>query len=776
MDTPLGSRYVLHDVLGRGAMGQVFRGSVRGSGAAVAVKVLKPELVSDTEVVARFFRERSILTSIDHPNVAKVLDLVVEGETLGIVMELVEGQDLRRYLRARGTLPPGEAVYLAGQLLMGLAAVHAGGVVHRDVKPENVLVSMVRGQMMLKLTDFGVSRLSYGASLTKMTSLIGTPEYMAPELAEHDAATPAADLYSAGIVLYEMLAGRTPFAGGHPMAVLRRQVEQPPPPITGVPGDLWAQIESLLAKDPGSRPGSAAAALSRLVPLQGGLAGLPALPPMADRESEAVTHRGSRDSRVTADQDAVSRGSTVLRARNREHAVAEAALAPGPPGRGRWTRHRNRRRATVLALPAALVILAAAFGVLLTRSPHVAAKPPSAQLTASYSFGPQQYQDGLLIVRRWTLSGKDGSLLTETITASSATGKTDRVKFTEPIPAAIASTLRSVHFEPAPSRIIQDDPVVQWDLSLPAHGTIDVGYQAVVGSAGATQVRLAQWAKDLDTLQTSLHLPKPVTIGVRSLSISPATLRLGQGATASLVLKGLLSDGRAAAQSMLAGAIWTTSNSAVAVVDSASVVAVGPGTAVITAQLGTARASVAVTVTGTPNLAGGDTNSPAPGIPSSPRRVRGSSSPSSPGGGGVSSPSPSTPTSPSPLPCTPDITAVGPFQANGSQTVVIDGSCFGTGNTTSATDTAYFEISDLTTGWNACFADSQVEDYVTCNVSSWTDNYITFSGYTGYYGNGSWVVNNGDNIEIQVWNPQSGNGPATCQVVAGSGSPTHCSG
>ena len=99
MDTPLGSRYVLHDVLGRGAMGQVFRGSVRGSGAPVAVKVLKPELVSDTEVVARFFRERSILTSIDHPNVAKVLDLVVEGETLGIVMELVEGQDLRRYLR-----------------------------------------------------------------------------------------------------------------------------------------------------------------------------------------------------------------------------------------------------------------------------------------------------------------------------------------------------------------------------------------------------------------------------------------------------------------------------------------------------------------------------------------------------------------------------------------------------------------------------------------------------------------------------------------------------
>jgi hypothetical protein len=540
-----------------------------------------------------------------------------------------------------------------------------------------------------------------------MTSLIGTPEYMAPELADHDRATDAADLYSAGIVLYEMLAGRTPFAGGHPMAVLRRQVEQPPPPITGVPGDLWAQIESLLAKDPGSRPGSAAAALSRLVPLQGGLAGLPALPPMADRESEAVTHRGTRDSRVTADRDAVSRGSTVLRARNREHAVAEAALASEPPGRGRWTRHRNRRRATVLALPAALVILAAAFGVLLTRSPHVAAKPPSAQLTASYSFGPQQYQDGLLIVRRWTLSGKDGSLLTETITASSATGKTDRVKFTEPIPAAIASTLRSVHFEPAPSRIIQDDPVVQWDLSLPAHGTIDVGYQAVVGSAGATQVRLAHWAKDLDTLQTSLNLPKPVTIGVRSLSISPATLQLGPGASRPLTLKGLLSDGQAAPRSLLAEVAWSTSNSAVAVVEtSGAVFGAGPGTAVVTAELGTARASAVVTVTATSNPAGGNANSTAPGLSSPQARGGGHSSPS-PGGGGASSPPPSPASSPTS--CMPQIATVGAVEAAGTQTVYITGSCFGTGNTSSAADTQYFEITDVTKGWSACWTDGPGE-------------------------------------------------------------------
>jgi len=385
VEQPLGSRYVLHELLGRGAMGQVFRGTVRGSGAPVAVKVLKPELVSDTEVVARFFRERSILTSIDHPNVAKVLDLVVEGDTLGIVMELVEGQDLRRYLRVRGTLPPGDAVRLVCQLLQGLAAVHAGGIVHRDVKPENVLVSMASGEMVLKLTDFGVSRLSYGASLTKMTSLIGTPEYMAPELADHDTATPAADLYSVGIVLYEMLAGRTPFAGGHPLAVLRRQVEQPPPPVPGAPAELWAQIESLLTKDPRSRPASAATALDRLAPLQNRLDRMPALPPMpgqpAPMPGQTVSGRESGRTMSGREPD-----RTVLRARDRGQGPSRVTEPPsvvsGRAGRGRV--RAQRRRAAIIALPAALVIIAAAaFAVLLTRGPHTAARAADSQTLAT---------------------------------------------------------------------------------------------------------------------------------------------------------------------------------------------------------------------------------------------------------------------------------------------------------------------------------------------------------------------------------------------------------
>jgi len=364
------------------------------------------------------------------------------------------------------------------------------------------------------------------------------------------------------------------------------------------------------------------------------------------------------------------------------------------------------------------------------------------------------------------LSGQDGSLLTEAITASSATGKAARVKLEEPIPESIASNVQSVHFRPAPSRIIRADPLVEWDLTLPARGTIEVGYQATVGPAGATRARLAQWAKEFDALVVSLNLPRPVGIGVRSLSISPATLNLGQGASRPLTLKGLLSDGQAAPRPLLAGAAWSTTNTAVAVVETGgAVLGVGPGTAVVTAQLGTARASTVVTVTGTSNLAGGDTNSTAPGVPSS-RGPGGGPSSSSSGGGGTTSP-------PVPRSCTPRIATVGAFEAAGTQTVYVTGSCFGTGNTSSAADTQYFEITDLTKGWSGCWTNGP-GDLVTCNIFSWTDSEISFGGFVGYYGQGGWVVSNGDNIEVKVWNAQSGKGPATCQVVVGSGSLTNC--
>ena len=245
-----GSRYLLGEVIGRGAMGRVFRASVRSTGAPVAVKVLRDDLASQPDVVARFVQERQVLRSVAHPNVVTVHDLVVEGDQLGIVMDLVEGGDLRTGVRF--PVPADEALSMAGQIAAGLAAVHATGVIHRDLKPENVLVDRSRGQVVLRLTDFGVSRL-VGQTLTKVTSLIGTPGYLAPEVAAGQRATAKADVYSLGVLFFEMLTGRAPFEAENIMALLRAHADAPVPRPIGMPDDLWELLVGMLAKTPEDR-------------------------------------------------------------------------------------------------------------------------------------------------------------------------------------------------------------------------------------------------------------------------------------------------------------------------------------------------------------------------------------------------------------------------------------------------------------------------------------------------------------------------------------------
>jgi hypothetical protein len=392
MAKSLGSGYILQEALGRGAMGEVFAGTIRATGEPVAIKILRPEFVSDPGIVARFVQERTILMSIADPHVVRVIDLVIEGDTLAIVMELVQGPDLRRQLRSWRTVPPAQALHLTGQLLDGMAAVHAAGIIHRDIKPENVLVDTSAGWPRLKLTDFGVARLSYGASLTKLTGVIGTPEYMAPELTEHNRATPAADVYSAGIVLYEMLCGRTPFAGGHPLAVLRRQADQAPPVIPGVPAELWDRIAWMLAKDPESRPGSAAEAYAELVPLESSLASWPALAPWAGPEAGMPTLTAPTQGQVsTQGHGGSAPGATVLRHRDRGGATPGSPGGPAPgPGAEEGllagtqmpltSRSRRKRQARVAVLA---VALAAVLGLVTTVAMAATHRPATLRPAAS---------------------------------------------------------------------------------------------------------------------------------------------------------------------------------------------------------------------------------------------------------------------------------------------------------------------------------------------------------------------------------------------------------
>jgi serine/threonine-protein kinase len=257
---PVGSKYLLEEPLGRGATGTVWRGRVRGEeGEAVAVKVLKEELAGDPDVVMRFLRERSALVRLRHPHIVRVRDLVVEGDLLALVMDLIDGPDLHRYLRENGPFSPVGAALLTAAVADALAASHADGVVHRDLKPANVLLATTRGEdgaerMHPMLTDFGIARLADSPGVTRTHEFVGTPAYVAPESAQGRTQTSAVDVYGAGILLYELLTGHPPFRGDSAIEVLHAHLNEQPRRPSTVPDPLWTVIERCLRKDAAQRP------------------------------------------------------------------------------------------------------------------------------------------------------------------------------------------------------------------------------------------------------------------------------------------------------------------------------------------------------------------------------------------------------------------------------------------------------------------------------------------------------------------------------------------
>ncbi|MFB9464116.1 serine/threonine-protein kinase [Streptomyces cinereospinus] len=264
---PVGSKYLLEEPLGRGATGTVWRARQRETagaeaavpgqpGETVAIKVLREELASDPDIVMRFLRERSVLLRLTHPNIVRVRDLVVEGDLLALVMDLVNGPDLHRYLRENGPFTPVAAALLTAQIADALAASHADGVVHRDLKPANVLLKQDGGQMHPMLTDFGIARLADSPGLTRTHEFVGTPAYVAPESAEGRPQTSAVDVYGAGILLYELVTGRPPFSGSSALEVLHQHLSAEPRRPSTVPEPLWTVIERCLRKNPGERPGA----------------------------------------------------------------------------------------------------------------------------------------------------------------------------------------------------------------------------------------------------------------------------------------------------------------------------------------------------------------------------------------------------------------------------------------------------------------------------------------------------------------------------------------
>ncbi len=343
----LDDRYELHAVIGEGAFGRVYRGVDRRLARTVAVKVIKPWWAEDTAWVERFEREAQLLARVSDPGIVQIYDIGHASEGPYYVAELVEGESLAERL-LRGPLPAEEAREIAQQLCEALASAHAQGIVHCDVKPANVLLAR---DGTLKVGDFGVARLAGGTSQALSATVAGTPRYMSPEQARGRPTSAATDVYSTGVVLYEMLTGEPPFMDGSAVELGLRHLQDDPAPLPeDVPADLAGVVGRALAKDPGERWRDGAQMASALracgdEPIRRGTR------PAPSADTDGHGERGGTAT-IVLEQPATVRLSSADRL-DAASLAAETRLLIGGRATPPISRSIRRRR---LILPAALVL------------------------------------------------------------------------------------------------------------------------------------------------------------------------------------------------------------------------------------------------------------------------------------------------------------------------------------------------------------------------------------------------------------------------------------
>ncbi|HEY9495885.1 MAG TPA: serine/threonine-protein kinase [Intrasporangium sp.] len=258
----LGDRYRLESRIASGGMADVWAGNDEVLKRLVAIKIMRPDSKHEKLFALRFRDEAVHSAGLNHNNIATVFDYGEDDGLAYLVMELVAGEPLSTILRERGPLPPAEVRSILGQAALALAVAHEARVIHRDVKPANILV---RPDGVVKLTDFGIARALDASGHTQHGEMLGTPNYISPEQAMGQPATGSSDLYALGVVGHEMLSGSRPFDRGTPIATALSHVNESPPSLPDdVPDDLAQVIHDCLQKNPADRPPNAAAVAVRL--------------------------------------------------------------------------------------------------------------------------------------------------------------------------------------------------------------------------------------------------------------------------------------------------------------------------------------------------------------------------------------------------------------------------------------------------------------------------------------------------------------------------------
>jgi eukaryotic-like serine/threonine-protein kinase len=401
----LGERYRLVERIAVGGMGQVWRGTDEILGRTVAIKLLSAKHASDEQFRIRFQGEARYAASLSHPGIARVYDYgESDQDTSGfgldpafglpyLVMELVEGEPLSAAIARDGRMPVSATLDLVAQAARALGAAHAAGIVHRDIKPGNLLITP-DGQV--KITDFGIARAALATHLTLTGMIMGTAQYVSPEQASARPVTSAADIYSLGVVAYECLAGQPPFTAEAPIALALAHVrEQPPPLPDDVPPPVAALIGQMLAKEPADRPASAQAVAARASALKttpadgtdAWIIGSDELTgPAAWFSDPSPTSHDSADNYSTGHDSADNYSGRINTAPIGAAPVADSQFT------GAAARRPTSRRPVVRLLAAAALIVAATVGTLaaLAMNRHPAAPTPNGAAKATHRAEPSR--------------------------------------------------------------------------------------------------------------------------------------------------------------------------------------------------------------------------------------------------------------------------------------------------------------------------------------------------------------------------------------------------
>jgi len=633
------SGYRLEQQIGRGGMAVVFGAYDERLERQVALKILAPVMAQDEAFRQRFIAESRAAAAVEDPHIIPIYEAGEADGVLFIAMRLVPGGDLRTLVAEHGPLAPARAEWILSAVASALDAAHACGLVHRDVKPANMLLDVRPGRAdHVYLTDFGVSKASVSSiGLTGHGQFVGTVDYAAPEQILGQPVDGQADQYALGCAAFELLCGHPPYPGKELPAAMYSHLSAPPPAATAERPELPAAVDGVfarvLAKSPADRYGSCQEFTDAL------------------RAALGLTSYSAAGSAApgpgTGDHSYPEPGGTAGPTLDLAAANGFASRAAGPDGAGTDPRARSRLTMGGNAAPRArqvrrLLLSGAAAVILLggVAAALVLSRPGPASY--SYRLPAQSYPNGLSIKQLWTLAGPGGSALRVSMTVRNASGKGVTAQLAEPILEAGPRDRQSVTFIGAVLPLATS-PLAVWDLRLPAHGDDVVSYQVDEPRSGLSEQRLLTYVGVYvgESRQQELQVITHPDVAFTRVWVRPRQLLLSVGQAGRLTARGRLVNGRRAGPADLAGAVWTSTNSAVVFVNrSGRVLALERGSAIVWVQIGHIRAKAIVVVSGTGHAV------PPPAVYSSPpAQSSASASPTSSGSPTPTGPASSAPTS-----------------------------------------------------------------------------------------------------------------------------------